>query len=274
MLLAMAWGGGPMWGGGAAMADVTTDWHVLATADGRQITRAEIIREIEAGNPQARGDVDVDRLSADELRAIVTDVSIRQRLLSGAQENTLLRKRIERGDLRRRIEAYRDRLIAQAQLETIAAGRVTNQDIQKRYDKLKAEMKGKEEWHIRHILAEDKKTIEKAEKALNKRPFEEIAKEYSTDRPTAERGGDLGFVSVEQLKEPFAKAISKLAVGKVSEPFQTDLGWHIAKVEEKRPIEPAPLEAVRGRLRRQLEGEAGRAYLKELTESMDVKLRK
>nr|VFK42861.1 MAG: PPIC-type PPIASE domain-containing protein [Candidatus Kentron sp. SD] len=46
---------------------------------------------------------------------------------------------------------------------------------------------------------------------------------------TAEQGGDPGFVSVDQLKG----SIAKLAVGKPSKPFKTDLGWHIAKVEKK-----------------------------------------
>nr|VFJ72839.1 MAG: peptidyl-prolyl cis-trans isomerase C [Candidatus Kentron sp. FW] len=256
----------------SAEADVTTDWHVLATADGRRITRAEVMREIETSNPQIQADI--ERLSRDELRAIVIDIAIRKRLLDEAQENTLLHKRVERGDLRHRIETYRDRLIAQAQLETIAADQVTNTDIEKRYQTLKDDMKGKEEWRIRHILVEDKKTIKKAGKSLSKRPFDEVAREFSTDKPTAEQGGDLGFVPVDQLKEPFAKAISKLAVGKPSKPFKTDLGWHIAKVEEKRPLEPAPLDAVRAWIREQLEIEAGQAHLKKLTESIEIKLRK
>jgi len=165
-------------------------------------------------------------------------------------------------------------LIAQTQLETIAADRITNADIEKRYQTLKDDMTGKEEWRIRHILAQDEKTIQKAQESLSKRPFEEVTKEFSTDKPTAERGGDLGFVPVDQLKESFAKAIAKLAVGKPSRPFKTDLGWHIAKVEKKQPMQPAPLDAVRGQIRRQLEVEAGQAYLKKLTEGMEIKLRK
>lgn len=273
IVLAVAWSG-LIWGSGLAVADVTNDWHVLATADGWRMTRAEILWEIETNNPQSQGRIDIERLSQDELRSVVSDIAVRRRLLNEAQENTLLHKRVEKGDLRRQIEHYRDRLIAQAQLETIAAEQVTDADIAKRYQTLKEDMKGKEEWHIRHILAEDEKTIKKAQKELSKRPFEEVATAFSTDRPSAERGGDLGFVPVEQLKEPFAKAISKLAVGKTSKRFQTDLGWHIAKIEEKRPMKPAPLEAVRGRIRRQLELDAGQAYLKKLTEGMEIELRK
>nr|VFK66590.1 MAG: Parvulin-like peptidyl-prolyl isomerase [Candidatus Kentron sp. UNK]VFK69926.1 MAG: Parvulin-like peptidyl-prolyl isomerase [Candidatus Kentron sp. UNK] len=272
ILLIAVWSGGIIEGCGPAAADVTTDWHVLATADGRQITRADVMREIETGNPQAQADI--ERLSRDELRAVVTDIAVRKRLLDGAQENTLLHKRVQRGDLRHRIEAYRDRLIAQAQLETIAAEQITNADIQKRYKTLEDDMKGKEEWRIRHILAQDEKTIKKAKKALSKRPFEEVAQEFSTDKPTAEQGGDLGFVPVDQLKEPFAKAIARLAVGKPSKPFKTDLGWHIAKVEKKQPMQPAPLEAVRARIHQQLEFEAGRAHLKKITEGIEIKLRK
>lgn len=273
ILFAVTWSG-MICGYGSAIADVTTNWHVLATADGQHITRAEVIQEIETSNPRMQGKVDIKRFSGDELRSVATDIAVRRQLLSEAQENTLLHKRVEQGDLRRQIEIYRDRLIAQAQLESIAAEQVTHADIEKRYQTLKDDMKDKEEWHIRHILVEDKKTIGKAQKALSKRPFAEVAKELSIDQPSAEQGGDLGFVAVDQLKEPFAKAISELAVGKTSKPFKTDLGWHIAKVEEKRPMQPAPLDAVRGRIRRQLEAEAGQSYLKKLTESIEIKLRK
>nr|VFJ98052.1 MAG: peptidyl-prolyl cis-trans isomerase C [Candidatus Kentron sp. LFY] len=274
IILVVALIGTMIFGCQSAIADVTTDWRVLATADGQQITRAEVIQEIETNNPQTQGKVDLERLSQEELRAILTDIAVRKRLLDGAQENTLLHKRVERGDLRNRIQAYRDQLIAQAQLESIAAGQVTDKDIAKRYRTLEDDMKGKEEWRIRHILAESEETIEKAQKELSKRPFEEVAREFSTDEPTADQGGDLGFVPVDQLKQPFAQTISKLAVGKVSKPFKTDLGWHIAKVEKKRPMEPAPLEVVRARIRQQLEREASRAHVKKLAEGIEIKLRK
>nr|VFJ70378.1 MAG: peptidyl-prolyl cis-trans isomerase C [Candidatus Kentron sp. FM]VFJ70955.1 MAG: peptidyl-prolyl cis-trans isomerase C [Candidatus Kentron sp. FM]VFK14072.1 MAG: peptidyl-prolyl cis-trans isomerase C [Candidatus Kentron sp. FM] len=274
IVFAVAWGGGAIWEYGAAKADVMTDWHVLAIAGGQRITRADVMWELETRNRQAQGNIDIDRLSAGKLRSVVTDIAVRRKLLSEAQENTLLRKRIERGDLRRRIEAYRDGLIAKAQVESIAAEQVTDTDVANHYQTLKEEMKGKEEWHIRRILVEDKKTIKKARKELSKRPFEEVAKEFSIDKPSAGQGGDLGFVAADQLKEGFAKAMSKLSVGKTSKPFETDLGWHIAKIEEKRPMQAAPLDAVRARIRAKLESDAGQAYLKKIVEEMEIELRK
>ncbi|VFM95206.1 MAG: hypothetical protein BECKG1743F_GA0114225_100411 [Candidatus Kentron sp. G] len=63
-------------------------------------------------------------------------------------------------------------------------------------------------------------------------------------------------------------------MGKVSKPFETDLGWHVAKIEEKRPMQAAPLDVVYTRIRKKLEADAEQAYLNKLVEGLDITLRK
>jgi parvulin-like peptidyl-prolyl isomerase len=70
--------------------------------------------------------------------------------------------------------------------------------------------------------------------------FAEVAEEQSTDQQTAPNGGDLGWFPRGVMVEEFDEVIFELEPGEVSEPFQTDFGWHIATVtdrEEDRPIE-------------------------------------
>lgn len=62
--------------------------------------------------------------------------------------------------------------------------------------------------------------------------FAEMAKRYSEDA-SAQIGGDLGYVKKDDLMEKFASVISRMKAGEVSEPFWTDKGLHIIKLEEK-----------------------------------------
>lgn len=65
--------------------------------------------------------------------------------------------------------------------------------------------------------------------------FAELAREYSED-PSAPNGGDLGFVKPSDLVDPaFSEAVAKLDVGDISEPVQTEYGYHVVTITEKNP---------------------------------------
>lgn len=218
------WGGIAILGFASAETDSTAGSHVVATVNGYTVAQSEVEREIVWRNSRAQVKVNIENLSSDELRDVILDIALTKELLREAQGNPLLLKRVERGDLRSMIEGYRNNLIVQVHLETIASRQIDDVAIEKRYKSLKKDPKGKEEWRIRHILVAEKKGIKKVKKRLAKRPFEELAKEVSVDRPSAEKGGDLGFLMKEQMVEPFAKAVAGLAVGATSKPFKTKLG--------------------------------------------------
>ena len=64
--------------------------------------------------------------------------------------------------------------------------------------------------------------------------FEELAKEYSEDPGTARKGGDLGFFGRGQMVKAFEDTAFALSSGALSQPFRTQFGWHILKIEDKR----------------------------------------
>jgi len=67
--------------------------------------------------------------------------------------------------------------------------------------------------------------------------FASIAKKFSDDKSTADKGGILPWFGVNRMLPEFINAISKLKkTGDISEPFQSDFGWHIIKLNDRKPI--------------------------------------
>ena len=73
----------------------------------------------------------------------------------------------------------------------------------------------------------------------------QLAAEASEDEATKNRGGDLGFFSESRVAPEFLAEIRKLAVGKISKPFRTPLGFHIAQVTEIKASRPLTFEEAR-----------------------------
>lgn len=66
--------------------------------------------------------------------------------------------------------------------------------------------------------------------------FEDAAKQFSKDKSTAEKGGDLGWFDVEQFEaEEFKSAVAGLQVGEISEPVKTKFGYHLIRLDARRP---------------------------------------
>jgi parvulin-like peptidyl-prolyl isomerase len=118
-----------------------------------------------------------------------------------------------------------------------------------------------EEVHARHILirvpegaseaeiAQAKKQIEDIKKELeNGADFAELAKKYSQDPGSAPNGGDLGFFRRGQMVREFEDAAFSLEPGQISDPVRTQFGFHLIKVEEKKPAQHPELAQIRERV--------------------------
>jgi peptidyl-prolyl cis-trans isomerase C len=86
------------------------------------------------------------------------------------------------------------------------------------------------------------------ERALAGEDFAELARELSQG-PSAPDGGDLGFFTYQQMVEPFAEAAFALEPGEISPVVRTNFGFHVIKVEEKKPAVTLTLEESKDRIR-------------------------
>jgi len=123
--------------------------------------------------------------------------------------------------------------------------------------------------HLRHIVVknEDEAKDIKARLAKNE-SFDDLAKKYSQDSATAAKGGDLGFLSREQVLPEFARAAFSLKSGEVSDPVKTPFGFHVIKLIERKAGQPASLDQVKGQLQRRLteerQSQRFQTWMKEL----------
>jgi len=85
-----------------------------------------------------------------------------------------------------------------------------------------------------HILVDTKAQADMIKTKINNgESFESLAKQYSKC-PSGENGGDLGYFERGQMVKEFEDVAFALPIGKVSNPVQTQFGWHLIKVYAKR----------------------------------------
>ncbi|KOO47143.1 peptidylprolyl isomerase [Priestia koreensis] len=110
--------------------------------------------------------------------------------------------------------------------------KVSEADLKKAYEEKKPEIKAS------HILVKDEKTAKEVKAKLDKgEDFAKVAKEYSQDPGSAQQGGDLGFFGTGTMDPAFEKAAYSLKVGEVSQPVQSQFGYHIIKLTDKKKLE-------------------------------------
>jgi peptidyl-prolyl cis-trans isomerase C len=137
-----------------------------------------------------------------------------------------------------RVKYHERRALRDAFFDVKIHDAVSEADAKKIYDEKIGEVKPEQEIHARHILvATEDEAKEIAERLKKGEDFATLAKEKSKDANA--EGGDLGWFGRGQMLKPFEDAAFALDVGQISEPVQTQFGWHIIKVEEKRD-QPLP----------------------------------
>ena len=112
-----------------------------------------------------------------------------------------------------------------------------------------AEDRAKAKEIIDWVKKEARKKIDQAELALKKgKSFENVAKEFSEDPTTSEKGGDLGFMMKSQTRPEIARAIEKLELGQTSNVIESSLGFHIIQLQGKKESHPIALSEVKSEI--------------------------
>lgn len=242
----------------ATPAREVTAETVVATVGGEEITLGQMIVM------RARLPEQYQQLPDEMLFSGILDQIIQQVALGKSSDVTL-----SRGS-QIALENERRALIAGEALTEISEGAVTDEALQKLYDERYASAPATQEYNAAHILV----ATEDEAKALKTEieggaDFTELAKTRSTG-PSGPNGGDLGWFSEGMMVEPFEKAVLAMKAGDVSDPVQTQFGWHIIKLNEVRQKEAPALDAVKAELTEEIQRQAIEAAVQAATENAEV----
>ena len=231
---------------------------VVATVNGTDITVGHMIVARAALPPQYQ------ELPDDVLFTGILDQLIQQAALADTFE----------GDLPARVtlslENEKRSLTAGEVIEKMMADPLPEADVQAAYDEQFGSAEPEQEFNASHILVEtEEEAREIMETVKGGADFAETAKEKSTG-PSGPGGGSLGWFGKGAMVPAFEAAVVELEPGEVSEPVQTQFGWHVIKLNETRTAEAPALEDVRTDIENQLRQETLQAEIERLAEAADV----
>ncbi|MEM9639036.1 MAG: peptidylprolyl isomerase [Pseudomonadota bacterium] len=170
------------------------------------------------------------------------------------------------------IENEQRSLLAGEVVEGILQEAVTEEALQELYDRQFGDIDPEEEYNASHILVEsEEEAIAVKESIDGGADFAATAREKSTG-PSGPNGGELGWFGSGMMVPAFEAATIALGVGEVSDPVQTQFGWHIIKLNETRKAEIPTLDDVREELTQELSQMAAQEAITKAAEAADVQI--
>ncbi|MVO16562.1 peptidylprolyl isomerase [Parasedimentitalea huanghaiensis] len=231
---------------------------VVAVVNGEEITIGHMILS------RATLPAQYQQLPADVLYNAILDQLIQQTALKQALH----------GEVPHYIELSLENesrsLLAAEVIETVMRKATTEEDLLAAYEAEYSDGDGGDEFNASHILVETEEEAQIVKLELDAGAnFATLAQEKSTG-PSGPSGGELGWFGKGRMVPEFEEAVLKLKSGEVSDPIQTQFGWHVIILNERRKTSAPEFEAVREELATKLQNEAVEARVNELTTSAEI----
>ena len=215
---------------------------VIATIDGKPVTEADLALA------QQSVDQQYAQLPPEQRRAAAFMAIMEIRLLA---EKAVAEGLDKDQDFQRRMAFLEQRALHSELIDKDVGAKITDEEVRARYDKQMADTPPVNEVKARHILVKTKEEAEAIIKQLDGgADFQKLANEHTTDPSGKTSGGDLGYFAPGQMVPEFETAAFALELGKyTTAPVQSQFGWHIIKVEDKRAQQPPAFDAVKDQIR-------------------------
>ena len=149
-------------------------------------------------------------------------------------------------EARLRLAAAEERILGNILVENAIASAVTEDSVEQVYEEQARLAPRTEEIRARHILVETREEADEVARLLAEgSDFGQLAAQVSRDLATRFSGGDLGYFTRTGILPGFAQVAFSTDEGAVSAPFETEYGWHVLEVIDRRLQPRESLEEVR-----------------------------
>ena len=252
------------------VSDVTyeagADNPVVMELNGRKVTRMAIMDNFAASGSQLPEGANIEKMFP-----LLQDQYLVGALLKKAALDNGFTK--DTPEVAVRLSAALDQALRAEYIKSAGEESVTDSDIKKAYENIVQNAPAVEERRARHILLADEEKAVELIAALNAGgDFEALAKENS-EGPTGAKGGDLGYFAKSEMVPEFADAAFAIEVGSVSaKPVQTQFGFHIIKVEDKRERAKPSFDEMKDQIENQLRQGVITEKLQELRQASEIKM--
>jgi peptidyl-prolyl cis-trans isomerase C len=177
----------------------------------------------------------------------------------------------EREDVKARIADATNQVVAEAFITEEITSKITEEALQARYAEVVASEDAEEEAKARHILLESEEDARAIIAELDDgADFASLAEQKSTG-PSAAQGGDLGWFKAGQMVPEFSAATFALEPGTYSkDPVQSQFGWHVILLEDKRTADAPSFEQLQDQLTADLTREIYESRMAELRDAVTI----
>lgn len=231
----------------------------VAKVDGHNVWASDVKREAAAQGLIGEGEP-LDQQS-DLFRRVLDEVMDQKLLAAEAVKRHLDKDPVAQ----RRLAAARERVLGDMLVESVVEKAVNDNAIRGLYQEQLKLSKQSEEYRARQILAPSQADGEAIKKLLGSgASFDALAMERSIDAATRFNGGDLGYFTVDVMPDAYGVALKTAKAGDIVGPFQTEGGWAVLKVEDRRLEAPITIEAARPQIVRFLTYDQVRDLLEKL----------
>lgn len=240
---------------------------VVARVNGKDITRQDVIDSAANLPPQIKANIDMvfpqltDRLIG---LTLITAEGRSQKLQDDPEVKAIVQK-------------FEDEAIRQVFLTRLVKTKITDDMVKAKYDQNLKDHPPQDEVKVAHILVKTEAEANDILAQLKKgTDFAKLAKDKSIDKGSAVNGGDLGMYFTQnggEVVQPFADAAFALKTGDVSsKPVQTQFGWHIIKIEDRRKQTPPSFDEQKDQIRQQLAEDIVQQEVKDLRSKAKVEM--
>lgn len=244
-------------------AGTLADDPVVARANGKEFKRSDVLALLQQLDPQ------VQQMPLQMIYPQLVEQLVQAHLVSEAGYKAKLQ---DGAEVKKRMKLAEEQFVQQVWLKTEIDKKMSQEKLRAAYDKWIKENPPQDEVRASHILVKTKEEADAVIKQLKGgADFAKLAAEKSTDPGSKEAGGDLSYFTKDRMVKPFADAAFALKVGEVSQtPVQTDFGFHVIKVADKRKQTPPTFEQAAPELRPVVAQEIAEELVKGLEKTAKV----